>query len=122
MKEKTKNQPELPKPKKAKESLIEKEESLWALLNATTESALLVDLEGTILTLNETAAKRFGKLPKELIGLGLFDYLPPDLAKSRKAYGDEVVRTKKPVRFQDERGGMFFEIHIYPGFDKKKKC
>ena len=103
---------------KLKESLSEKEAS-WALLNASLESALLVDLEGTILTLNERAAKRFGKQPRELIGLGLFDYLPPDLANSRKAHADEVIRKKMAVSFQDEREGMFFENHIYPVFDKK---
>ena len=91
--------------KRIEERLEEREKTLQALLNAPTETAILVDLEGTTLAINEIAAKRVGKKVDELIGLNLFEYLPHDVAASRKAKGDEVVRSGKPVRFQDEREG-----------------
>ncbi|MFC1488920.1 PAS domain S-box protein [Thermodesulfobacteriota bacterium] len=97
------------------------EEKLQALLNATTETAMLTDLDAKILAVNEVAAKRFGKSSKELIGLGIFDYLPHDMAKSRKVKGDEAVHTGKPVRFQDERDGKYYDNNIYPVFDAKGK-
>ncbi len=102
-------------------SLKEREKLLQALLNAPTETAILVDLEGTILAINEIAAKRVGKNVDDLIGLGLFEYLPHDVAAFRKAKGDEVVRSGKPVRFQDERAGRFYDNNIYPVFDDEKK-
>ena len=79
--------------KRIEERLEEREQTLQALLNAPTETAILVDLEGTTLAINEIAAKRVGKNLDELIGLGLFEYLPRDVAASRKAKGDEVVRS-----------------------------
>ncbi len=106
---------------RAEEALRGSEETLRALLNAPTESAMLIDLEGTILAINEVAAQRFGKRADELIGLSLYDYLPPDLAKSRKAQGDEVVRSGQPIRFQDERAGKCFDNNVYPVFDVEGK-
>ena len=97
------------------------EERLQALMNAPTESAILTDLEGTILAVNEIAAQRIGKSSEELISLEMFDYLPRDMARSRKAKADEVVRSGKPLRFQDERAGRFYDNNIYPVFDVEEK-
>ena len=103
--------------KLAEEALREREETLRALLNAPTENAMLVDLEGTILAINQVGVQRLGKSEDELIGMQMFDYLPRDVAESRKAQADKVVRTGKPLRFQDERAGRFYDNNIYPVFD-----
>lgn len=103
--------------KQAEENLREREETLKALLNAPTENAMLVDLEGTILALNQVGVQRLGKSEDELIGKGIFDYLPHDVAESRKTHADKVVRTGKSFRFQDERAGRFYDNNIYPVFD-----
>ena len=103
--------------KQAEKNLREREETLKALLNAPTENAMLVDLEGTILALNQVGVQRLGKSEDELIGKGIFDYLPHDVAESRKAHADKVVRTGKSFRFQDERAGRFYDNNIYPVFD-----
>ena len=97
------------------------EETLQALLNAPTESAMLVDSEGVILAINKVAAQRLGKEPDDLVSLSMSDYLPPDLAKSRKAQADELLRSGKPIRFQDERAGRYFDNNIYPVFDVEGK-
>ncbi len=109
------------KHKKAEGELQEKEQTLRSLLNAPTESAMLVDTEGKILSLNEVSANRLGKNIDELIGLRMSDYLPLDIAKSRKTIGNKVIRSGKPIRFQDERAGKFFDNNIYPVFDVKGK-
>jgi len=99
------------------EHLREDEELLKALLNAPVESAMLVDTDGKILAINDIAAERLEKSTDELVGLGMSDYLPPDLVESRRAVGHEVVRTKAPVRFEDERAGRRFENSLYPVID-----
>jgi PAS domain S-box-containing protein len=101
--------------------LKDREETLRALLNAPTEPAILIDLEGTILAINEIATKRFGKGTEELIGVHMFDYFSHDVAVSRKAKVDEVVDSGKPVRFQDERTGRCYDNNYYPVFDIEGK-
>jgi len=95
-------------------SLTEETETRRSLLNALSETAILVDWEGVILEINETAARRLGKTVDEMIGTELVGHFPPDLTAYRKAWGDEVVRTGKPVRFQDVRGGRFYDPHASP--------
>lgn len=107
--------------KRAEEALRIREQKLRALLNAPTESAILVDTEGTILDINRIAAQRLGKSAKSLIGMSIYDYLPTDIAEYRQARGYEVVRSGKPVRFQDQRGGSYYDTNIYPVFDDDGK-
>ena len=102
------------KRRRAEEVLKEREESLKALMNATTATAVLVNMEGKILAINETTAKDFGKSVDELIGTALFDYFPADLGVSRKAKHEEVTLSGKPARFIDERAGRIYDNNIYP--------
>jgi PAS domain S-box-containing protein len=105
---------ELLKMKSEQKQLKEEEGVLRALVNAPTESALLVDMKGKILALNKVGAERLGKDTNELIGSGIFDYLPPEIAEFRMAQGKKVVLSGKPHRFQDERAGRIFDNSIYP--------
>ncbi len=100
-----------------KDVLKIREGTLRALLNAPTESAILVDLDGNVLATNEVAAQRIGKSADELIGLGIFEYLPHDLAVSRKTKALRVIATGKPLRFEDERERRLYDNNIYPVFD-----
>ncbi|MCP4538152.1 MAG: PAS domain S-box protein [Chloroflexi bacterium] len=99
------------------QALRESKETARALLDAPTDTAILINLEGTILALNETAAHRFGARVDELVGVCGYDLLPPDLAKSRKIWVDKVVHSGEPVRFEDERAGIIFDSHIHPVFN-----
>jgi PAS domain S-box-containing protein len=103
--------------KKAEEELRKSEETARALINASTESEFLVEPDGTIVTLNETAAIRIGKTVEELVGECGYDYMPADLARSRREHGEEVIRTGELVRFEDQRDGRVFDICFYPVFD-----
>jgi len=107
--------------RRVEKRLEEREQTLQALLNAPTETAMLVDLEGTLLAINEVAAQRLGKKIDELIGKGMHDRMPYDLAVSRKAQADKVARSGKPARFQDERAGRIYDTNIYPIFDVGEK-
>lgn len=87
-----------------------------ALLNAPTESAILVDNDGTILAINEVGARRINSSVDKLINRGIFEYFPPHIAKARLDHIKEVVRTGKPVRFQDERDRRSTDNNMYPVF------
>jgi PAS domain S-box-containing protein len=108
------------------EALRESEEMLRAILNATTESVMLVDDKMTILALNQTAAQRFGKDIDALVGLQIsgltaLGLLSPELYDSRAATLERVLRTGKPAQLEDERNGMVFDAYFYPVFDADGK-
>jgi PAS domain S-box-containing protein len=105
----------------AKEALRESEELAKAVINATTDMVYLTDTNGNVLTVNDAAARNLGKTPDELVGTNVFSFFPPDKAKSRKKQGDKATRSGKPLRFQDDRKGRFFDISIYPTFDAEGK-
>jgi len=90
-----------------------------ALLNATTESIFLIERDSTFIALNEVTAKKLGKQPEDLIGQCGYDFIPPELVESRKNRIEELIRKNKPVRFVDERSGIFFDNSLYPLHDFK---
>jgi len=97
------------------------EEMLRVLVNATRETLLLINAKGTILLANETAAERLGKSVPELVGTCLYDYFPPELARSRKEQINKVFTTGEPIRFEDTRTGRSYEIYCYPVFGEEGK-
>jgi len=109
--------------KKAEDALQKSEESGRAILDATTESVLLIDKQGTILAINKTAAQRFCRSVEELVGLNVLNaasgLISPALLKSRREQINKVVRSGKSVRFEDRRKGKIFDNSIYPIFDEK---
>jgi PAS domain S-box-containing protein len=100
--------------KKAEETLRESEATARALINAPTDSVILMDIHGKILALNETAAFRFGKRSDELIGVLADDLLPEEIARSRRALVTQVLEKKQMVRFEDEHNGRWYDTVAYP--------
>ena len=90
-------------------------------MNATTDTAVLIDPKGCVVAVNNVTAKRFGMSPGQFLGTCIYDLIPPSLAKSRKAKIDRVVKTGKPRRFEDERKGAIFDNTVYPVFDERGK-
>jgi diguanylate cyclase (GGDEF)-like protein/PAS domain S-box-containing protein len=101
--------------------LHQAEETARALLNATTDSAILIDTKGKILSINETAAKRLSQHNVDVMRKNLLDILPPALARQRKARIDQVFDTGDPLQFEDNYGGTFFLNFLYPVFDRQGK-
>jgi len=106
---------------RAKETLRRSEETARALLNATSDSAILIDTEGTIIAINEIAVHRLGKIKSKVVGMNLFDMFPPDVAKERKARADEVIDSGEPVHFKDQSEGLVLNNTFYPLFDRRGK-
>ena len=97
-------------------------ESLQALFNATTDSAMLWDVNGTVLAANEVFARTIHKKPEEIIGAYAWNLIPPDSAKKRKVILEDIIRSRKPARFADERNGVWFDNSIYPILDAQGKA
>lgn len=107
--------------KQAEEGYRESQEREHALLHASSETAFLMDKDGTILAMNETAAQRFGKTAAEVVGKYGYGLLPPDVAKLRKKQVNKVIRSGRPVRFQDTRAERIMDTTIYPILNEKGK-
>lgn len=106
--------PEFFQRKRLEDELLKSEETVRALLNAPDDRALLLDTKGQIQAINKTAAKALGGTIEELIGLNAYDLIPPQLAKERKVYHDQVVRTGKSLRYEDLRDDRCMDTTIDP--------
>ena len=112
---------QIAKCKRAEGKLQESERMARALLNTPTDIAGVLDRKGIVLDANQTMCRRFRKSVDDLIGVCIWDLLPPNLAKGRKSYADKVFQTGKPVRIEDEREGHWFDNVVHPVFDANGK-
>lgn len=92
-----------------------------AILNASAESIFLVDVQGLVLTVNETAAQRLNQNRADMIGKFVSDFFPPDTAAVRKRNFEEVLSSGLPVHTEDTRAGRFFSLDYYPVKDDSGK-
>jgi len=90
-----------------------------ALLNATTDSAVLMDTHGKILAINLSFARRLKVSQKHAKGKTFYDFFPPPLARFRRKQVTEVVRNGHPIRFDDDNNGLILSNVIYPVFDAR---
>lgn len=104
---------------RAEEELRESRDNMLAFLDATTDYAMLLRPDGMIAAVNRAMAERFGVSAEELVGTSMYDRasVSEEVQRRRVRWIEEVLRTGKPGRFEDEREGMFFEHRVYPVFD-----
>ena len=102
-------------------ALAQSESTSRALINATAETAILIDEKGAVLGINEIGADRFHKKQDEIIGTNIYDLMPPDIANSRKALIDQVFKSGKSTTFHDVRNGIHFDNNLYPVFNAQNK-
>jgi diguanylate cyclase (GGDEF)-like protein/PAS domain S-box-containing protein len=107
--------------KLAQQLLQESENNLRALLNAVTESFFLMNNDGIVLAANETVAKRYKLHLDAFIGSCIYNLIDDDTALQRKAQAEHVIRTGKPVRFEDVRFNRNIDQVFYPVFDGNGK-
>ena len=102
--------------KKAEEKLKDSEHKLWSVLNATQETIYMFDADGIILMSNSTGLKRIKKTADQLIGHHFSEFIPPNVARLRQLKFDEVKRTGKQLKFEDERDGRIYAHNFFPVF------
>jgi PAS domain S-box-containing protein len=103
------------------ESLREREETAQALLNACTDSLILLDPTGLVLALNNAAARILGKSVKEIVLSPITDHIAKDVINRRKPYFNQVITSGKPLRFTDENLGRSFAVSLFPAKDSQGK-
>jgi len=88
-----------------------------ALLNATEDSCILIDLDGRLVALNREAARRRGSTVEALTGKNVFDFLDPTIADQRRACIGEVVRTGRPLCAHEDLNRRHYRVSFYPVID-----
>ena len=99
------------------ELIRESEEKLSILLNATTDVAALAEADGTFMACNDALAKSLGKKKEELVGKPMFEHLSVEAAEKRKTVLQGIVASKKPLQWEDEHAGRYFDNSVYPILD-----
>jgi len=100
--------------KRSEKALQESEATAHAIINAPTDSVILMDTKGIVLALNETAAALLGKRRDEVCGLLADGLLPKEVAESRRLLIPQIIDEKKIVRFENERAGRWYDTVMYP--------
>ncbi|MDX1795503.1 MAG: PAS domain S-box protein [Hydrogenovibrio sp.] len=95
-------------------ALAESEATAHTLINANPETAILIDRNGTILAMNDTAAERLHKQKNAIIGTDIYTLLPENLVESRRNQINQAFQNGHPIHFKDVREGIHFETDLYP--------
>ncbi len=103
--------------KQYEETLRRNREQLSAVFNGVTETLILLDMEGNILAANKIAIERFNNGKGDFVGKNIYNIIPEPYDETRKEQMAELLRTKKPVHFQDNLGDNYLEVSFYPVFD-----
>ncbi len=88
-----------------------------SLLDATTDSAMLITAQGTILTANASFCRMLGRKPSEIAGASLFHLTPQELVNNRKAQIERVIEEKTRISFEDETEDRCYHHVFYPVFN-----
>ncbi|MDK2990153.1 MAG: hypothetical protein PWR16_1682 [Methanoculleus sp.] len=100
--------------KRAEEERRESEATARALLDAPEETIVLLDAEGRIIDVNETATRWFALSREDLIGMNMSEFFPPDVAETYAARLREVAGTGRAARFEDTWEGRLYDAVLYP--------
>ncbi len=95
---------------------------LTSVLNAVTETVVLIQPDGTLLAINETAAKRLGSSVAQMVGRNIGDFLPADAAERRWAVVRQVMETRQPAQFGDAHSGRHILSHVCPAVDSEGRA
>ncbi len=100
--------------KQASAALADNENVLRTLINSSFDGAILITIEGVILTINDSAALFFNKSANELVGQNFYKLLPPSKAEERKAFAGKVLETGKLFKYESYNEGLILDISINP--------
>ncbi len=96
------------------EELKSSKETIEALLNATSDMAFLLGVEGTFLAANEQVGKHFGTTGFGLLGKSVFGLTSSGLAGVEESRLREAIASEQPLRFESEQHGRFYDSNLYP--------
>jgi len=88
--------------------------NLASLLDSIDESAALLELDGKVITANRTFASRVGQTVEQCLGRSVYDFIPTEVALSRKRLVEDLVRNAQPLVFEDELQGLWMRHSLSP--------
>ncbi|MFH1035568.1 MAG: PAS domain-containing protein [Pseudomonadota bacterium] len=100
--------------KLGQEALRQSQDAVQGLLDATTDAILLLDRDYLILAANEVAARRLGLSQASVGGRNILDLMPPQAAQVIRARLEEVLASRRPLRFKEQSQGLHLDNHFYP--------
>ena len=100
--------------KQAEEELHKSRANLDAVFNATDESIFLLNVDETLLALNNVASQGMGQPRENLIGHKVYDLLPPEVVKSRRPFIDRALLNGEHMVFEDMRNGRHMLNQLFP--------
>ena len=98
-------------------ALRESEETTRALLDATSDAALLADTDGIVLAINPVFARFLRRRPKLAIGRGVEDLLPPGLADAYRINAETVIRDRRRLHYEELFRGRWLDVTLHPVLD-----
>jgi len=94
--------------------VVQTEASLRTFLEAIPESAFIMTPDGRVVEANSEVAARLGTSRDELLRGNIYDRVPEDVADIRRRKVEEVLQSRHPARFTDQRGGRCIDNIIAP--------
>jgi len=85
-----------------------------ALMNASEDLFLLLDRQGYVMSINQSAAESYNKTPQQMEGTLYWDHISPEKARVRKERLEGILQSGKPNMFVDLSGGKVFEVSGSP--------
>lgn len=92
-----------------------------ALFNATSDSVILVKTDGTILDLNENAARRRTLCADDMRGQNIFDFLPGDSVEMRRKAIEQILDERRLVQYDEPREDKYYRVRLFPVLDTQGK-
>jgi len=81
-----------------------------ALMNASEDLFLLLDRQGYVRSINQSAADSYNKTPQQMEGTLYWDHLSPEKARVRKERLEGILKSGEPNMFVDLSEGRIFEV------------
>ena len=90
------------------------EDASRILINNTVDEAMLIDIDGIIIDINDKAAKNAHKSIDEMIGNSIYNFMPSDLAEYIDIQKEEAIRSGKIIIFDIDISGTHLEVSLHP--------
>lgn len=94
--------------------LIDKDRDAKALVSAPTDIAMLLDVQGRVLEANDAICQWLNVERANVVGACLQDLLPEPATTPKSQFVEEVCKTGRPVRFEEERSGVWYDNVLWP--------
>jgi PAS domain S-box-containing protein len=102
--------------KRAEEGLRTSEETARAMLNATSDTAVLLERDGAIVSCNEIFLRKSERRMEGTVGRSLSEVFSRENFQRWRGELDTVFESGEPVQFEDARDGRRFTNRCYPIF------